>query len=48
LLISPEYTIRERPNFAPNSRASMKIRNQMYAPAIESKHYTTPTKIDAS
>jgi hypothetical protein len=48
LLISAEYTIWDSPGFAPNSRASMKIRNQMYAPAIESNHYSIPSKIEAS
>ena len=47
-LIWPEYTIRDGPIFASNSRASMKIRNQMYAPATESNHYTIPAKIEAS
>jgi hypothetical protein len=47
-LISPEYTIRDGPIFASNSRASMKIRNQMYAPPTASNHYTIPAKIEAS
>src|SRR5271156_4392673 len=38
LLISPEYTIRKTRSFAPKSRASMKIRNQTYAPATHPSH----------
>ncbi len=43
-LISPEYTIREPRSFAPKSRASMKIRNQTYAPATRVKPLIHPLK----
>ena len=47
VLLSPKYTIRFRPHLAPKSRASMKIRNQMYAPPNQSNHCCIPAKSQA-
>jgi hypothetical protein len=44
LFIWPEYNIRRERNSRPNSRASIKILNQMYAPATESTYYFIPSK----
>ena len=48
MFIWPEYNIRRELNSRPNSRASIKILNQMYAPATESTHYFIPSKSEAS
>src|SRR4051794_26014837 len=47
LLMSPEYTIRPTRFFAPKSRASMKIRNQTYAPATHSDHESISSESQA-